>query len=351
MKFSSTTNPFVFNLLEELGCTLVFSTYQSGTLVLISTKEGKVRQLTRAFKKPMGIAINEDQMALATLDETILFHKNKELANKYPNDPKTYEALYMPRITYHTGILDLHDLSYGEENELFAVNTLFSCISKFSSKYSFEPYWKPSFISELEPEDRCHLNGMALKNGKPKYVTALSKRNTPFSWRENITKGGVLIDVETNNIILENLPMPHSPRIINNELFVLLSASGQIIKVDVEKHSYDVVAQAPGILRGMCEYGNYVFVGVSKPRESSKTFEKLPTSVKVQEAGVLVFFKPTWSQVGEIKYSDTISEIFDVQIIPNFQRGNILNTSGIYNQSIALRGKNFWKKTKNKLHK
>lgn len=73
MNFSSTTNPFVFNLLEEIGCTLVFSTYQSNTLVFISSKEGKVRQLTRAFKKPMGIAVNENQMALATLDETILF--------------------------------------------------------------------------------------------------------------------------------------------------------------------------------------------------------------------------------------------------------------------------------------
>ena len=343
MNFSSTTNPFVFNLLEELGCTLVFSTYQSNKLVLISSKEGKVRQLARSFKKPMGIAVNEDQMALATLDETILFHKNKELANKYPNAPKTFEALYMPRITYHTGMLDLHDLSYGKENDLFAVNTLFSCISKFSSQYSFQPFWQPSFISELEPEDRCHLNGMALKNGTPKFVTALSKTNTPFSWRENINKGGVLIDVETNDIILENLPMPHSPRIINNELFILLSASGQIIKVDAEKHSYDVVAQAPGILRGMCEYGNYVFVGVSKPRESSKTFEKLPASVKIQEAGILVFFKQTWTQVGEIKYSDTISEVFDVQIIPNLQRRNILNTSGIHNQSINLNNKKFEK--------
>ena len=124
--------------------------------------------------------------------------------------------------------------------------------------------------------------------------------------------------------------------------FVLLSASGQIIKADAEK-SFDVVAQAPGILRGMCEYGNYVFVGVSKPRENSKTFEK-QQFVKVQEAGILVFFKQTWTQVGEIKYSDTISEIFDVQIIPNFQRGNILNTLGIYNQSITFNNKNFWKK-------
>ena len=93
----------------------------------------------------------------------------------------------------------------------------------------------------------------------------------------------------------------------------------------------------------MCEYGNYVFVGVSMPRESSKTFEKLPASLKIQEAGILVFFKQTWTQVGEIKYSDTISEVFDVQIIPNLQRRNILNTSGIHNQSINLNNKKFEK--------
>ena len=346
MKFSSTTNHYIFKLLEELKCTLVFSTYQSGCLVLISSKDGKARQLTRAFNKPMGIALKDNRMALATFDETIVFHNNKDLANKYPNAPKTFESLYMPRVTYHTGILDLHDIVYAENNELFSVNTLFSCISKFSTKYSFESYWKPSFITDLEPEDRCHLNGLALKDGKPKYVTALSKGNTPYSWRENITNGGVLIDIDTNKIVLENLPMPHSPRVIDNDLYLLLSATGEIAKVNIEKKTYNVVAHASGILRGMCEYGNYVFVGVSKPRESSETFKKLPANVKVQEAGVLVFFKPTWVQVGEIKYSDTIDEIFDIQVIPNFERGNVLNTQGIQNHSVALPEKGFWKKAK-----
>lgn len=344
MKFSSTTNNYLFKLLDELKCTLVFSTYQSGCIVLISSKDGKVRQLTRAFKKPMGIALKDNRMAVATYDETILFYKNKELADKYPNNPKTFQSLYMPRVTYHTGILDLHDVCYGKDDDLFAVNTLFSCISKLSSKYSFEPYWKPPFISSLEPEDRCHLNGLAIKNGNPKYATALSKGDTAYSWRKNITNSGVLIDIESNEIILDKLPMPHSPRFIDNDLFILLSAKGQIARVDIESKTYQVVVQESGVLRGMCEYGNYVFVGVSKPRESSQTFQKLPSNIKVQEAGVLVFFKPTWHKVGEIKYSDTIDEIFDVQIIPNLQRGNILNTKGIQNHSVSFPEKAFWKK-------
>ena len=254
---------------------------------------------------------------------------------------KHYTCLELPT---HTGMLDLHICLMVKKMIFLQLTPCSLVYLNFHLSIVFNPFGNLLFISELEPEDRCHLNGMALKNGTPKFVTALSKTNTPFSWRENITKGGVLIDVETNDIILENLPMPHSPRIINNELFVLLSASGQIIKVDAEKHSYDVVAQAPGILRGMCEYGNYVFVGVSKPRESSKTFEKLPASVKIQEAGILVFFKQTWTQVGEIKYSDTISEILMCRLYQNFQRGNILNTLGIYNQSITFNNKNFWKK-------
>ena len=326
----------------------MFTTYETGCVVIISAKENKLMQLTRKFKKPMGIAIKKDKLALATLNELLIFSNNNDLALTYPNKPETYDYLYMPRASYYTGNLDLHDIDFGSDNEIYAVNTRFSCISKIDADFSFKPVWKPSFISRILPEDRCHLNGMALLDGKPKYVTALSQTDVAGGWRDNITSSGVLIDIVKNKVILEGLGMPHSPRIINNQLYLLQSAKGEVIKVNTIKKTYEVVARIPGILRGMTEYGNYVFIGVSKPRKTSKTFEKLPEEFKKQSAGIVVFYKPTWGYVGEIKYSTTINEIFDVQVLPNLLRPNIINRESTFvKDSIVAKNLSFWFKRPN----
>ena len=50
-------------------------------------------------------------------------------------------------------------------------NTLFSCLAAASPTHTFRPLWRPPFVSRLAPEDRCHLNGLALRDGEPRYVT------------------------------------------------------------------------------------------------------------------------------------------------------------------------------------
>ena len=346
--FKSTSSEFLVNLLKNLKCSLIFTTYESGCVVIISAKENKLVQLTRSFKKPMGIALNKDKLALATLNELLIFSNNNDLALTYPNKPETYDSLYMPRASYYTGNLDLHDIDFGSDNEIYAVNTRFSCISKIDTDFSFKPVWKPSFVSRILPEDRCHLNGMALLEGKPRYVTALSQTDVAGGWRDNITSSGVLIDIVKNKLILEGLGMPHSPRIINNELFLLQSSKGEVVKVDVSNKKYEVVAKVPGILRGMVEYGGYVFIGVSKPRKTSKTFEKLPDEFKKQSAGIVVFYKPTWGYVGEIKYSSPINEIFDVQVLPDLLRPNVITrASELVENTIVAKNLSFWYKNTN----
>ncbi len=349
--FKSTSSEFLVNLLNNLKCSLIFSTYQSGCAVIISANDRNLIQITRGFKKPMGIAINKDKLALATLDELIIFSNKNDLNKSYPKKPNVYDSIYMPRSSYFTGNLDLHDIAFGNSNEIYAVNTRFSCISKIDSDFSFKPIWKPAFISKILPEDRCHLNGMALLNGYPKFATALSQTDFKGGWRDNITKSGVLIDTKKNEIILENLGMPHSPRIINNELYLLQSSKGEVIKVNTKEKSYKTVARVPGMLRGMTEYGNYVFIGVSKPRKRSKTFSKLPKEFQKQSAGIIVFYKPNWSLVGEIKYSTTVNEIYDLQILPNILRPNILNRDKLMeNDGIVTNNLSIWYK-KHKLAK
>ena len=252
--FSCTYSAHVPELLQKLNCTLAISTYQAGKLIFLSAKdENTLVQLPRTFARPMGIAENtaKDKIALAAKDEILVFANSTALAQHYPKSPKTYDALYMPRVSYYTGPLDIHDLSFGKNDQLFAVNTLFSCIISVDSDYNFTPYWKPAFIDKLVSEDRCHLNGMAMKNGLPKYATAFNQGNTQQSWREKVTETGVVFDIESNDVIIDGLAMPHSPRIFNNELYVLLSATGELVKVDVNTGKYDVIVKVDAFVRGM----------------------------------------------------------------------------------------------------
>src|SRR5947209_15759758 len=59
------------------------------------------------------------------------------------------------------------------EEELWFVNTRFSCLCTIDRAHSFVPRWRPPYITALAPEDRCHLNGLGLVNGEVRYVTAL----------------------------------------------------------------------------------------------------------------------------------------------------------------------------------
>ena len=342
--FSCTYSSHVPELLQKLNCSLAISTYQAGKLVFISAlNESKIVQLPRTFDKPMGIAQDHqnDKLALACKDEVIVFSNAKELAKYYPRSPEKYDALYMPRVSYHTGNLDIHDLNFGQNNELYGVNTLFSSIVKIDDNYSFTPIWKPKFIDRVVSEDRCHLNGMAMLNGKPKYVTAFGKGNTFQSWRDTVTTGGIVIDVETDEIIIDGLAMPHTPRIFNGELYTLLSATGELIKINKEKSTYEVIVQLDGFVRGMDLYNDYLFIGLSKLRENSSTFAKL--NLKANEAGIMIVHLPTASIAGKISYQTSLDEIYDVHVLPGKVRPNILNTiRPDYKEGVTTPDATYW---------
>ena len=82
------------------------------------------------------------------------------------------------------------------------VNTLFSCLATLSETHSFAPLWQPPFVSRLAAEDRCHLNGLAMRDGEPRYVTAVAATDVADGWREQRRDGGVVIDVATGEIVL-----------------------------------------------------------------------------------------------------------------------------------------------------
>lgn len=327
------------------NCSIAISTYQAGKVIFISPKDrDHIIQLPRNFAKPMGIAIAGDKMAIATREEVVVLANSKSLATSYPNQPGTYDNMFIPRATYYTGEIDLHDLHWTPKG-LLAVNTRFSCLSLINDNYSFTPVWQPAFINNLQPDDACHLNGVAMAGNEPCYVTALGTTSTPSGWREKKATGGVLIDVKTKEVILENLPMPHSPRIYQNRILVLLSATGELAEVNVRDRSYTVIKKLDGFVRGMDICGDYLFIGLSKLRTTSNTFNDLPISRQSVVCGIVVIHLPTGSLCHQLKYENSVEEIYDVRVLPGMLRPGILNhIRPEYKRALSLPGQTFWSK-------
>ncbi|MEX0966978.1 MAG: TIGR03032 family protein [Bacteroidia bacterium] len=331
-------------LLHKLNCSIAISTYQAGKLIFLTAiTPNKITQIPKSYKKPMGIAIDGNRLAIATLNYVEVLKNVPELARSFPMRPGLYDSMFLPRASYYSGLLDLHDLHWTNQG-LIAVNTMFSCISRIDQEYSFTPLWQPPFISELRPEDRCHLNGLAVKDGEPMYVSALGTNDYKDSWRENIATDGVVMHIPTSKIILDGLPMPHSPRVYGDDLYVLLSATGQLLIHNLITGK-EKIMDLPGFVRGMCEYNEYIFIGLSQIRKGSKSFNKLPVKEKAEKAGVIIIFKPTSSIIGHLTYDEGVEEIYDVQVIPGVRVPGILSAENeIHLSSIAAPGMNYWKK-------
>ena len=109
------------------------------------------------------------------------------------------------------------------------------------------PAWKPSFVTELAAEDRCHLNGLALVDDRPGYVTALGETDTREGWRPGKAAGGCVIEVASGSSVVRGLSMPHSPRVRDGVLFLLESGRGRLVRADRARGVVEPVAEVPAI--------------------------------------------------------------------------------------------------------
>ena len=341
--------------LSRAGGTLAVTTYQAGKVALIGwdAVAGQVTLLLRQFQKPMGLALRDTgretgaksrprQLALATRHEVLLFADAPPLAPDYLESRRVgYDALYLPRAAYYTGDLNVHDIAFGSPSgpardaafgaaaaQLWLCNTRFSCLSRLSDEYSFVPAWRPPFVSDTVPEDRCHLNGLAMgPNGRPAFVTCLGATDAPGAWRDNKAAGGVLVHVDSGDIVLRNLSMPHSPRLHDGALYLLNSGAGELWKVDPATGAHDVVAALPGYLRGLCFVGpHHAAVGLCQVREKH-IFGDLPVQQRHKSllCGVAVIDLRTGAHVGLFEFTAGAQELYDVQFLPGVHRPMILN--------------------------
>ncbi|MFL6195462.1 MAG: TIGR03032 family protein [Thermoanaerobaculia bacterium] len=313
-------------LLQALGSSLLVSTYQSGRVIVVRADGASLNTHFRTFPSPMGLALGPRYLAIGTARH-IWEYRNVPAAARRLQPQDRHDACFLPRASHVTGDIQVHEMAFAGD-ELWVVNTRFSCLCVLDQDHSFVPRWRPPFVSALAPEDRCHLNGMAVVDGRVRFVTALGRTDTPQGWREAKAHGGVLLDVPSGEVVASGLSMPHSPRWHDGRLWVLESGNGEIGVVDPATGRAETVAQLPGFTRGLAFAGPYAFVGLSQVRES--VFGGLPLSERLEDraCGVWVIDTRSGETVGFLRFDDAVQEIFEVALLPGLRFPELAEPEG-----------------------
>jgi uncharacterized protein (TIGR03032 family) len=308
--------------LAENRLSLCFSTYQAGKLFFIGLQaNGRLSVFERTFNRSMGLWSDGQTIWMTSLYQLWRFDNALDAGESHQG----YDRLYVPQLAYTTGDIDAHDIAVDDAGRPVFVNTLFSCLAAPSEAKSFRPLWQPNFISRLAPEDRCHLNGLAMESGKPRYVTAVGETDVADGWREKRVGGGIVIDVQANRVVARGLSMPHSPRLHDGKLWLLNSGTGEFGFVDPASGRFESIAFCPGYLRGLCFHGGFAIVGLSQPRES-KTFAGLPLDEALLKRNVgpqcalMIIDLKTGATVHWLKIEGVVHELYDVVALPDIQR-------------------------------
>ena len=307
--FTSVYTASFHDIIQKSGGSLVVSTYQSGRVIMIRSIDGQLNTHFRAFPSPMGIAVAHQTISLGTRDRVWHFRHHNSL------------QAYAPTSTHNTGDIRVHEMVWTND-ALVVVNTRFSCLCTLDPMHSFKPVWRPKFITELAPEDRCHLNGVAVVDGRVRYVTALGATNEKDGWREKKTRGGVLIDVDSDELVAHGLSMPHSPRWHDGRLWFLESGEGRLCTVD-QRGVVTVVAEVPGFARGLTFAGPYAFIGLSQVREH--VFDGVPIAARSErQCGIWIVDTRSGSIAGFLRFEGIVQEIFDVQLLHGITRPELI---------------------------
>ena len=327
-----TTSRQFSSWLAETNVSLVFTSYQSGKVFFVGHKPNQdIAIMQRNFQRCMGMAVKGDDLYLSSLYQVWKFKRYG--LNKEQQGNQTFDCVYTPRTSTITADLDIHDMVVDKHNKLLFVNTLFSCIATLSEDYSFEPIWKPPFISKLAAEDRCHLNGLCLRDGEARYVTIASQTDIYDGWRHHQKSGGIVMDIQSNAILCDNLSMPHSPRWHQDKLWVLNSGTGYFGTIDEKAKAFEPITFCPGYLRGLSFINQYAVVGLSHMRSRDhKPDLELYANLEQHQAQTRCGLQVIDINTGDIRHWLMIEgyadEIYDVAVLPNIRQPNVIGIEG-----------------------
>lgn len=313
--------------LSGIGGSLALTTYQAGRLLFLgSGPDGSITLFERDFPRSMGIAVSPDAQSFVLVTQFQIYRFNNVVE---AGEAGGFDAAYVPHAAWITGSVDAHDVGFAQDGRPIFVNTLYSCIAAVSDTRNFKLLWQPPFVSELVPEDRCHLNGMCVLDGRPRYVTAVSRTDAKDGWRDHRTDGGVVIDVDSGEPIVTGLSMPHSPRFHDERLWVLNSGAGQFGYVDRAAGMFQPVAFCPGYARGLSFVGRFAVIGLSGPRENGAfgglmLDEELASRRREAFCGLLIVDIDSGAIVEWARIDGAIRELYDTAVLPGILRPSVV---------------------------
>lgn len=308
--------------MAEQHLSLAFTTYQLGKCFMLGLQpDGRLDLFNRSFNRSMGLAVADQTLYLSTLYQLWRFDNILPEGETHNG----YDRMYVPQVAWTTGDLDIHDVAVDRSRQPVFVNTLFGCVATVSEEFSFKPLWQPPFLSKLAAEDRCHLNGLALVDGRPRFVTSVARSDIADGWRDKRTGGGVVIDIDSNEIMVEGLSMPHSPRWHHDRLWLLDSGTGYFGYVDQARQTFERVAFCPGFSRGLAFIGDFAVIGLSRPRKNGN-FSGLPLDEELRRrdasphCGLQVVDLRSGDAVHWLRLTGMADELYDVAALPGIQR-------------------------------
>ena len=306
------------NWLIRNNCSLAFSSYQTGQLFLVGMMgNGQVSFHQQNYVRAMGLHATPQRLYVGSLFQ--IWRLENVLA-PHERANEHFDRLYVPRNAQTTGDIDVHELNVDKAGRVIFVNTKFSCLATMSVTHGFKPLWKPSFISRLAAEDRCHLNGLAMADGAPAYVSAVSRSDMINGWRDRRHEGGVLIDVRDDRVVTDQLSMPHSPRVTADGIYLLDSGRGQIARIDPATGAKTDIAFCPGFLRGLAIHNGHAIATVSLPRDGAFGGLALQDELRKRDGepwcGICIVDLRSGDLVEWIRLDGAIKELFDVAVIP-----------------------------------
>jgi uncharacterized protein (TIGR03032 family) len=317
-----TGSPHLSAWLAAQQVSLAFTTYQTGKLFLLGrSPDGKLAVFERTFNRAMGLWSDGQTLWLSTLYQLWRFENLLRPGELYQGR----DRLYVPKVANTTGDLDIHDVAIDFSGRPVFVATGFGCIATLAERSSFTPLWRPPFLSKLAAEDRCHLNGLALADGRPRYATAVSTSDVVDGWRDRRQSGGVVLAVPDGRVIASGLSMPHSPRLYRGRLWLHNSGTGHFGSIDPGGGTFEPLTFCPGYLRGLAFVGDHAVVGLSRPRDD-KTFgglalaDELVSRSADARCGLLIIDLKTGDVAHWLRVEGLVRELYDVAVLPQVAR-------------------------------
>ena len=286
-------------------------------LILISNDGQILRQLPRQLQRPYAIAANEQRIAVASPDAVTVFANASALAQSYPNQPNCYDALYLPRLTYHCGEIGISDMAWLGD-ELWIASSRFSCLASLDQQYSFTPRWQPSFINELSGQSQCYLSGFACVDGQAEYATVWGQTAEANGWQKQLR-------ISDHAVVADGLMMPTAPRWHNGKLYVLNSGKGQLLEIDDDMR---IVCELESRLSGLAMFDDYAVIGLSKLSAQSPLATMLPLQAEKTLCGIVIVHLPTGKEAARLEYSSHQGEMDQIDalcLIKGIQRAGFVS--------------------------